>query len=424
MKSLLAIPLVLTGVTADGFLETDTKPKYDLQPGASCAEGYVPLTSSWQHCLIAAKVLGFDGDSVKNVQYNKPWGTRRPEGCFRKGNGEFHFNDGEGGNSKRKDSILCVLEGAAPPKAQTAGSSLESFSNTPTFEGAGPEGNAPAANLTKITTEGYSEMSEMALQPPSNGTFDDEDEEAEYGYYSPTEGWTKEPVQGVARVTGVCGTGMARKRIHGTDKAPWKWITKLKIRTQTGETLGCTGFFISKRTVITNAHCVYVHGKGGWVSSIHVCPGKNGSKLPYGCNYAKYMWVKSRWINESVKRYDYAAIEVPLNWPVHGYFGFRTSFDNIVGLNAAGYPGEKDDGTTMWWDYGSYELTLSWVKFTADSTKGNSGGPLWAYFPNTQTRCVVGIVAYGGEGGVCPNHGVRVIPEVYDFMNYFRHNYN
>merc|ERR1719479_442946 len=74
------------------------KAKYDLRAGATCAEGYKPLTSSWQDCEEAARSMGFVGDAVNFVEYDYPWGTKRPQGCFRSdGNNRFHFNRGAGG---------------------------------------------------------------------------------------------------------------------------------------------------------------------------------------------------------------------------------------------------------------------------------------------------------------------------------------
>lgn len=84
--------------------------KYDLRAGAECWEGYEPLTSSWQDCEAAARSLGHTGDSVNFVDYNYPWGTARPQGCFRSnGNNRFHFNRQAGGGSQGNDRILCII---------------------------------------------------------------------------------------------------------------------------------------------------------------------------------------------------------------------------------------------------------------------------------------------------------------------------
>ena len=85
---------------------------YSIVQGAQCASGYSPLTSSWQDCKAAAVSLGLKGDSVAHVPYNHPWGTTRPQGCFRSGeNKRVHFNRGKGGHAKTGDSMICRRTG-------------------------------------------------------------------------------------------------------------------------------------------------------------------------------------------------------------------------------------------------------------------------------------------------------------------------
>ena len=84
--------------------------EFDLNDGAICKNGFVPLTTSWQDCKAAAEALGFSGDMVAHVGYRFPgWSNRRPEGCFQSdGNKRFHFNTGPGGNYIGDDKILCI----------------------------------------------------------------------------------------------------------------------------------------------------------------------------------------------------------------------------------------------------------------------------------------------------------------------------
>ena len=80
---------------------------YDLNPGNYCKINYHPITSKWQDCKRAAESLGYTGDSVAHVDYEYPWGTSRPQGCFLDRNNRFHFNKGVGGKSTGGDKILC-----------------------------------------------------------------------------------------------------------------------------------------------------------------------------------------------------------------------------------------------------------------------------------------------------------------------------
>ena len=83
--------------------------EYDLNDGASCKPGFVPLTTSWQDCKAAAEALGFSGDKIAHVDFVfAGWSNTRPEGCFQSDeNKRVHFNTGVGGNFKGDDKILC-----------------------------------------------------------------------------------------------------------------------------------------------------------------------------------------------------------------------------------------------------------------------------------------------------------------------------
>merc|ERR1719510_2791979 len=134
--------------------------KYDLRAGATCAEGYKPLTSSWQDCEEAARSMGFVGDSVNFVEYDYPWGTERPQGCFRSdGNNRFHFNRGAGGDFKGNDRILCIRKGkitAEPtvlPTAQPTAIPTAEPTAIPTAEPTDMPTSIPSAQPTAFPTD-------------------------------------------------------------------------------------------------------------------------------------------------------------------------------------------------------------------------------------------------------------------------------
>jgi len=106
------------GAAAKGSGNLTVQATYDLNPGAACKSGYVPITSNWQDCKAAAESLGFSGDSVAYVDYSYAFGTDRPQGCFQSdGNGRFHFNTGTGGNFHGADAILCEQVAMVVPSA-------------------------------------------------------------------------------------------------------------------------------------------------------------------------------------------------------------------------------------------------------------------------------------------------------------------
>ena len=84
--------------------------EYDLNDGATCKDGFIPLTTTWQDCKEAAEALGFAGDKVAHVDYILTgWSNTRPDGCFQSdGTERFHLNTGPGGNYIGDDKILCM----------------------------------------------------------------------------------------------------------------------------------------------------------------------------------------------------------------------------------------------------------------------------------------------------------------------------
>ena len=64
-------------------------------------------------CKAAAEHLGYSGDATAHVDYQYPWGTTKPQGCFVGwydyigGTGRFHFNKGAGGKAPDSNQILC-----------------------------------------------------------------------------------------------------------------------------------------------------------------------------------------------------------------------------------------------------------------------------------------------------------------------------
>ena len=80
---------------------------YDLIPGHSCREGYIPLTSSWEDCKEAAIALGFSTVVISKDDHENDLGKSRPRGCFFVHGLMFRFNKGAGGNSYSTDRILC-----------------------------------------------------------------------------------------------------------------------------------------------------------------------------------------------------------------------------------------------------------------------------------------------------------------------------
>ncbi len=73
-----------------------------------------------------------------------------------------------------------------------------------------------------------------------------------------------------------------RVQIENTQEFPWSAIASLLITARDNSTWIGTGWFVSPKTLLTAGHCVYitnsgVPGRDGWVRSIKVMAGRNGS---------------------------------------------------------------------------------------------------------------------------------------------------
>ena len=90
------------------YVDVSFSANYRLIPGATCPNGYGPITSKWEDCRDAGKSLGYNENLFSFVFVPMDLGTERPQGCFQSdGSDLFLFNTGAGGNFMGTDKILC-----------------------------------------------------------------------------------------------------------------------------------------------------------------------------------------------------------------------------------------------------------------------------------------------------------------------------
>lgn len=206
-----------------------------------------------------------------------------------------------------------------------------------------------------------------------------------------------------------------RVRITNTTLYPWRAICSLRITARDGSQWIGTGWLVGHRTVITAGHVVYIHSRGGWVRSIEVIPGRNGSSQPFGsCTATSFRSVKG-WTEKRKRSHDYGAIILPKACDVGrrvGYFGYANySFFTLLNMlvNLSGYPGDKPAGT-QWW----HARRIKWVTsrtlvYNIDTAGGQSGSPVWRKKGNQ--RYVVGIHTNGSSSG---NSATRITKPVFN----------
>jgi glutamyl endopeptidase len=221
-------------------------------------------------------------------------------------------------------------------------------------------------------------------------------------------------------------TGVQLETVHGednriqvqdTDKYPYRVNASLLITARDGSQWIGTGWFISPRTLITAGHCVYIKNspvpnRDGWVKTIQVMPGRNGTSLPFGSATSSQFWTVKGWADSGDENYDYAAIIIPtpLGETV-GTLGFANYNDpelSNITANVTGYPGDQPSGT-LWYDTKTIaSVTATKVYYDIDTAGGQSGAAV--YIIKDGQRIAVAVHAYGGA---VTNSGTRIVAPVF-----------
>jgi len=211
-----------------------------------------------------------------------------------------------------------------------------------------------------------------------------------------------------------------RVQITNTAVYPWRVHASLLVTARDGSRWIGTGWFIGPHTLMTAGHVVYIKnsgvaGRDGWVRSIDVMPGRNGSVLPYGTVRSSNLRSVTGWTNNGDQNYDYGAIIIPTNLGnTTGWFGFGVYTDAVllgaVG-NISGYPGDKPTGT-QWYDARRIaSVNNRKVYYDIDTAGGQSGSAVYRIINGD--RYGIAIHAYGGA---TTNSGTRIVKPVFDNM--------
>jgi len=211
-----------------------------------------------------------------------------------------------------------------------------------------------------------------------------------------------------------------RVQIGGTAAYPWRVHASLLITALDNSRWIGTGWFIGPHTLVTAGHVVYIKnsgvpGRDGWVRSISVMPGRNGSTLPYGAATSTNFRSVTGWATSGDENYDYGAIIIPTNLgTLVGWLGFGAwpDADLLTATgNISGYPGDKPAGT-QWYDSRRVASVNSRkVYYDIDTAGGQSGSA--AYRIVNGQRYGVAVHAYGGA---TTNSGTRITVPVYNNM--------
>ncbi|MDE7397936.1 MAG: trypsin-like serine protease [Oscillospiraceae bacterium] len=235
-----------------------------------------------------------------------------------------------------------------------------------------------------------------------------------------------------------------RVQITNTNAAPYQYTCYMYSVYKDGTKSGVySGFMIGAKAAVTAAHCVF-DGKST-LDHVVVIPGKNDGTEPYGSARSTKVAIMDEYVNNGNRADDWAIIE--LNWNI-GYqskwpaLKYKSGSYNGTSVENTGYPGKSEwftpqnkESTLMFSGKGtirySYEYNDRFIygrgilRGDWDATGGNSGGPVFAYYPETGYT-VIGILTGGstvfGEpygDNTCYTTATRISSDMYEiFMSY------
>ncbi len=210
----------------------------------------------------------------------------------------------------------------------------------------------------------------------------------------------------------------ADNRFRVTPTTTYPYRANVLIERSTGA-LHCTGWMVSKDTLLTAGHCVHTGGSSGtWYSGLRFKAGSDGGTAPYGTCLSRGTWALNGWVNSGSTNFDAAIVK--LNCTVGNTVGWYGMWWQSASLNGfftrvSGYPGDK--AKQQWMSYDQVRATQTEkIYYQNDTIGGMSGSPVWQFRATGAAFCGGGPCAmaihtqgtYGTGLNATNNSGTRI----------------
>lgn len=214
----------------------------------------------------------------------------------------------------------------------------------------------------------------------------------------------------------VVGTDDRVRVTTDTETYPWNTVGYIGNTYSSGNAYRGTGAIVTPYMVLTGGHMVYDLDEGGYVNSLNFSPGQRqmsagGTVIrPYGKVTASSWQTNSDYI-DALKtladefKYDYGAAFFNKSFTSVGLTTYMPVVFNIsppIGdiINLTGYPASVQGETNsqaMWKSFGDVNsVTDRILYYDADTTGGNSGGPVWQLISGARRIIAIHVVSTPG----------------------------